>query len=457
MTIALVIAILFPAVGSGAEHPLLSAGADSEAARAEVARLRAKGPPGLAEVVALRDRRMQELAAAEATELARLQAEVERLNQAIDAIGGARYCSVSRLYWYTDFDQACAAAAKENKPILSLWMLGRLDEEFSCANSRFFRTTLYANEEISRLLRDKFVLHWKSVRPVPKVTIDFGDGRKLERTLTGNSIHYVVAADGRPLEGLPGLHGPAAFQAWLKRSLDLAQQYTKTKNADRDQLLWGYHHTRRATIAEAWQADLARLGRESANAAEPREQRRAAPTALAASSLAAPKRRIEDPLLLNLAAPATPALPTQMDAIDDALWEQIAALHAEEAHLDDASRVLIASENPTAGARPTARAAGRIARTKSGVEDPLNRMLLTLQSNIALDTVRNEYVLHYQLHGWFLDKDKSRDLDALNESVYAELFLTPSSDPWLGLIPPDNYSALVNNGVRIEEAVENLK
>jgi hypothetical protein len=70
------------------------------------------------------------------------------------------------------------------KPILSLRLLGKLTDEFSCANSRFFRTVLYPNDEVSAVLRDRFVLHWRSVRPVPTVTIDFGDGRKLERTLT---------------------------------------------------------------------------------------------------------------------------------------------------------------------------------------------------------------------------------------------------------------------------------
>ena len=75
-------------------------------------------------------------------------------------------------------------------------MLGKLTDEFSCANSRFFRTALYANKEISDYLRDNFVLHWQSVRPVPRVTVDFGDGRKLERTITGNSAHYVLDAAG---------------------------------------------------------------------------------------------------------------------------------------------------------------------------------------------------------------------------------------------------------------------
>ena len=59
-------------------------------------------------------------------------------------------------------------------------MLGRLDEDLSCANSRVFRATLYANQEVSAFLRERFILFWSSERPVPRVTIDYGDGRKLE-------------------------------------------------------------------------------------------------------------------------------------------------------------------------------------------------------------------------------------------------------------------------------------
>jgi hypothetical protein len=31
--------------------------------------------------------------------------------------------------------------------------------------------------------------------------------------------------------------------------------------------------------------------------------------------------------------------------------------------------------------------------------------------------------------------------------VYAELFLTPKSDPWLGLVPPGAFSGIENDGV----------
>src|SRR5260370_39858025 len=98
-------------------------------------------------------------------------------------------------------------------------MLGHLDEDLSCANSRFFRTTLYPNAEISALLKDQFILHWESVRPAPRITIDFGDGRKLERTITGNSIHYILDANGKVVDALPGLYSAAVFTAELKQTL----------------------------------------------------------------------------------------------------------------------------------------------------------------------------------------------------------------------------------------------
>ncbi len=37
-----------------------------------------------------------------------------------------------------------------------------------------------------------------------------------------------------------------------------------------------------------------------------------------------------------------------------------------------------------------------------------------------------------------------KDLDSLNERVYAELFLTPSDDPWLGLSPSSIFTAIPN-------------
>ncbi len=102
---------------------------------------------------------------------------------------------------------------------------------------------------------------------------------------------------------------------------------------------------------------------------------------------------------------------------------------------------LIRSKNPTATE------AGRIALTKSRAENPLTTMLRQLERSIAEDTVRNEYLLHSQIHEWFVNGAALQDLDQLNRMVYAQLFLTPDSDPWLGLVPANTFTGLDNNGL----------
>src|SRR5262245_21331926 len=113
--------------------------------------------------------------------------------------------------WHKTFEGALAAAAKRKKPILSLRLLGNFDEELSCANSRFFKKWLYPDPRVAKLLQDRFVLHWQSVRPVPLITVDFGDGRKLVTTITGNSMHVVLDQRGRPVDALPGLFTAETF------------------------------------------------------------------------------------------------------------------------------------------------------------------------------------------------------------------------------------------------------
>ncbi|MEQ1876814.1 MAG: hypothetical protein ABL958_09210, partial [Bdellovibrionia bacterium] len=153
-----------------------------------------------------------------------------------------RDCLFSGLKWETDLEKAKALAKSSKRPILSLHLLGRLDEPLSCANSRFFRVLLYSNKEVSKYLKENFVLHWKTVRPVPKITIDFGDKRKIETTVTGNSLHYVLDDSGRARDALPGLFSPDRFIAALKESL----------NAVTARDLGAYHKARLAQIEKNW-------------------------------------------------------------------------------------------------------------------------------------------------------------------------------------------------------------
>jgi hypothetical protein len=75
-----------------------------------------------------------------------------------------------------------------------------------------------------------------------------------------------------------------------------------------------------------------------------------------------------------------------------------------------------------------------------------DRMLEALRRSIAGDTARNEYDLHRKIHSW-LAENPDVDVAELNERVYAELFLTPRSDPWLGLAPEEAFPALDHGGL----------
>jgi hypothetical protein len=75
-------------------------------------------------------------------------------------------------------------------------------------------------------------------------------------------------------------------------------------------------------------------------------------------------------------------------------------------------------------------------------------LVKNFQELIALDTVRNEYLLHTKLYPWLLRDPSRNDLEKFNEKVYAELFLTPRTDPWLGLLEKDIYMGIDNGGIQ---------
>ena len=374
-----------------------------------------------------------------------------RLSAAIDAVAAQKDAAYAGLYWHTDLEKAKAAARESGRPILSLRLLGTLDTEFSCANSRFFRTVLYANDEVSAALRERFVLHWQSVRPVPTVTIDMGDGRVVRRTITGNSAHYVLDAQGRPLDAVPGLYGPEAFLRALGHAEQLARSLDKvTEPAARQAVLRDWHRERAARLAAQWERDVRDLGpaapaggAKAAPAAWVLDAgSRPAPTARQATVVAPSKSAAEIPIVRSLETrvAVTPAAATEE------LWAKLAALpaHAADARLDDGSRALVRSKYPAAAR------AGQLATAKRQAEDPLLRVVANFERSVAQDTVRNEYTFHRAVHEWFAAgaaETLAGDVGPLNEKIYAELFLTPGSDPWLGLIPADTYSALRGEGI----------
>ena len=59
------------------------------------------------------------------------------------------------------------------------------------------------------------------IPPVPRVTIDFGDGQRLERTLHGNVAFWFTTADGGAFDLLPGLPTRAVLFERCHQALDL--------------------------------------------------------------------------------------------------------------------------------------------------------------------------------------------------------------------------------------------
>jgi hypothetical protein len=398
-----------------------------------IAKLRELGPAGLNTLFQTYAREIDEQVA---NPLLVPTPEWQRLSAALDAVSQQKDSYLSGLYWYTDFAQAKAAARAAGKPILSLRLLGKLNEEYSCANSRFFRTILYSNAEVSKLLREKFILYWESERPAPRVTIDFGDGRKLERTLTGNSIHYVLDSNGQVIDALPGLYGPAAFM----RSLNEMEAVSKYWGQKPDGLgtrppYWAYQPDRLRRITVEWLRDTERIGSKAPLGFTVYRDEQGTATAMEVANRAITKMVTEATILQGLSA--GPEALGKMTY--DGAWNKIAQLHLADAQLDAHSIGLIR--------RQTQR--GLLAyNSKLNPDTTLKALIEKLQTNIALDTVRNEYLLHTKLYLWLIADHQSSELSALNKRVYAELFLTPASDPWLGLYSPEVYTALEGGGIR---------
>jgi hypothetical protein len=421
-----------------AELVRAAVGNEPAAATSAVASLRDMGPAGLEALLSANAERLTK----GRPEPGVVDSEWTRLAAALDGVSAQRDSYASRLYWYTDLERAKAAATVSGRPILSLHMLGRLDEEFSCANSRFFRMALYANQEVSGYLREHFVLHWESERPVPRVTIDFGDGRKLERTLTGNSVHYVLDAQGRPVDALPGLYDPEAFRRILSGAEAVARGCAQLSDAYQRARVRNFHAKQKEALEAEWRASLARLRLESKSRVSARKPRARAndskepPTVAAAEKVTQTKAAVEFPLLR--------AIDLDSDArsrpYDDPVWSMLASARASEARLDPFSVALIRYHVPS-----DIYLSGPI--DKEALAYSVERAKSSFESLMAMDSVRNEFDLHARIHDWFLVHGNTDGLPGLNWWIYGSLFLTPSSDPWLGLFPADVYTGLEGGGL----------
>jgi hypothetical protein len=106
------------------------------------------------------------------------------------------------------------------------------------------RTVLFSRTDVADFLQQHFEPAWESVRPVPLVRFDFGDGRVVTRTLHGNIASHVCVPDGQVLDILPGLYTPPVYRSALDRLRQLAASVDWANAGQRLTQLRQYHQGR---------------------------------------------------------------------------------------------------------------------------------------------------------------------------------------------------------------------
>ncbi|WP_372364982.1 hypothetical protein [Candidatus Uabimicrobium sp. HlEnr_7] len=290
------------------------------------------------------------------------------------------------------------------------------------------RTVLYANKRLSTYLRNNFILCWQSERPVPVVTIDFGNGRIVKRTITGNAAHYVMDSQGNLLDVIPGIYSAKTFQQVLTESFRLWDMVNDVSGFRRELILEAHHRVRLKKIRKAWNRDLKKLGLTNISQSKPSGSSKSMRAVRRTKS----KRGIEIPVMQIVQK--LPGISTLRQKTLKSTWQQMAHLHGENAKLDSGSLNFIKWQNPI-----------KITASKALIENPLARLISNFEQSLAVDTIRNEYEFHSQIHQWFCEGEQTKGFTYINNRVFSEIFLTPANEPLLDL--GNAYTGLRSGGI----------
>lgn len=240
---------------------------------------------------------------------------------------------------------------------------------------------LFSNPEVASYMNDHFVCAWESVRPVPRVEIDFGDGHKMTRTLNGNVITFLCTPDGRVFDILPGLYSADGYLAGLRRANELYETFASER--------WeGAFAERVAAYHMLAQSGVERIavmpdGRLLADAGEMRY---------------ASKAMIEEPMKVLIAGGL------------DTPEARFATGGSERIDLDEA-----------------------LTMSKRGIERPVKKAIaLESERLLAMDTEINERLRREQLHG-LLTGVVLPTPEEISTWIYENVLHVAVRDPHLGL------------------------
>ena len=108
---------------------------------------------------------------------------------------------------------------------------------------------LFSEPNVATFINHAFEPVWESVRPVPLIRIDFGNGKVITRTLHGNIATYVCTTDAQVLDVLPGIYTPQTYLDRLKQYTLLAHYVNQAGKQSREASLRDYHRVQAQSLA----------------------------------------------------------------------------------------------------------------------------------------------------------------------------------------------------------------
>lgn len=107
---------------------------------------------------------------------------------------------------------------------------------------------MFSNPQLASFINETFEPTWQSVRKVPIITIDMGNGKRIKRTLNGNVASYVCDSVGSVIDVLPGLYSPEAYEDRLNQ-LRLLNAHIQSKPKElRARTLVAYHEIQKERL-----------------------------------------------------------------------------------------------------------------------------------------------------------------------------------------------------------------
>jgi hypothetical protein len=250
---------------------------------------------------------------------------------------------------------------------------------------------LLSDPEVAQFLKTEVVTSWEMVREVPKITVDFGNGKKISRTIAGNTVMYLCNEYGKVLDAYPGVYTPADFLKEVRASISA----TKTEPE-----------------ALAWHM----------------KEGLAAPVSNRAMAMTGAKAFIEAPLLKALAVPDPPAKPEDLESIAGRARGRFSTsgvptpAYAERLFKGYAKMLRDLSKIP-ASAPDVLDSFGM----KNGSADTAGQALVARDSNNNVRAVRPA------IHLWMASLIHLPTPEESRDVLFKQVLHIPIDDPYLGL------------------------